>query len=119
MMGTTFSERPFYNFCTFTTINNTFHDGCCSKDKSTPLRAPLARACQPLANYDAEGMSSLLWQIRRDREERQQEDIRDIRVRRNMRNRGNGWVNASPRYGQFADGEEDEDGMDDEVYEGS
>jgi hypothetical protein len=75
-----------------------------------------------MAGYDAEGMSSLLWQIRRDREQRQQEEIRDRRVRRNMNAHESGWVNphsnTEPRR-QFEDGEEEEDDVDDEVYEGA
>jgi hypothetical protein len=119
VMGTMFSERPFYNFCPFKTINNIFKTGCCSNENSTPLRAPAARAQRPLSNYDVERMSNLLWQIRREREEQQQDDVKDRRVRRNMERGGNGWVNAGPNYGQFVDGEGDEEnGMDDEVYEG-
>jgi len=75
-----------------------------------------------MKNYDAESMSSLLWQIRRDREQRQQEEIYDRRARRNLNAHGNGWVNPQPNAGaggQFEDGEEDEDSADDEVYEGA
>jgi hypothetical protein len=123
-MATFFNRQPFYNFCTFKTIDNTFPSSCGDNTRSNarPLRCPKPQARRAMAGYDAEGMSSLLWQIRRDREQRQQEEIRDRRARRNMNAHENGWVNphsnSEPRR-QFEDGEEDEDDVDDEVYEGA
>lgn len=62
-------------------------------------------------------MSSLLWHIRREREEQRKDDVRDRRVRRNLQGGGNGWVNSHPVPRQFEDREvDDEDCMDDEVY---
>jgi hypothetical protein len=75
-LPTTVVEDSFVQrFLHTTVISTTFTYLARSLSNATSM---VAQATRPFSNYDVESMSSLLWQVRRAREEQQEEDVRNF-----------------------------------------
>ena len=110
------SRDPLYCCCAILTNKKTNVINRCNHRHthvSTALREPIYQTKMPLADSDAEAMSSLLWRIRREREDRQAEELAAERRLRRVRMSGVGRLGSRAQELNDSDGDDEDEIGDD------